>query len=1561
MGYTAKKGCFRVRFHTTLKDIAVSVIVLLSCAILCLYGMVRLGMGNPSQVFATYLLAALDSGGTYTLTTGHVERTYLKDLVLTNPKLDSNETTLISAEEIRISGGLPSLIGSVLFGQKEVAVAFSEPTIQFDAHLFNSRQGEGEDSALFSLAEQWLDKNTLKVTAEGMHANLQLQGLSLGLLDASFSLDLAPNRTMPTIGASLGTFTIGYQGIDATLQDAEATLSDTGEVLVYSAKTSLERENILLGFDSLIGRTRIEGFALGTQNLDISLSLETLDARVSQYLVNIPKLSGSVTLPFGTLGEARVSFDRLQAERGRYLLTVPTTTISGRWQEGLPSVALATKQGELVNFSFGGVAQTQARDITANAWYQDPGALRTQIALGSITLVRNDLESRVDDVFIEADASLESGKLASVSASLIADGQVHLLDEDINIDSDLEALVSYQVDTSSLSLSILLPELASSFTKQPLSTRFSFQQNREGSQLQAELSYLSQLSLRAVYDIPRQGEGSLFISSRLDGFPLSLLSPLFSRYAPFLQPYYQDSTNLIGNISFQSTSGGGTVLPFDGKVAIDLALLSAKVGRLEVDAGFTFLSDIKADAVLVDAMTLAVNDYRLVFTGQTELNHWLPRGRLELYQVADGQLLASTTFSDQPPARYRFQASTPLESSFQMEGLISRSSRELLNAEGSISLFSSVYPFSLSLNTSNLQFILTQENRLTLSGNLAPPISATLSTNDFTLPNRGFFANARLSGILDFDFFSVREFSVLSEALQIAGVSFQGRTYTLKTPLSATNNSLRLDDMLLMEGGQTFVSSLSYSGSDFVSLYRTAFFAPFDASFILKAEDEEKIALSLMGSPQRLTATAAISSLPLDRFVPELSGKVVDLTALGSSDLKTQLGLDGTLSVTEGDTSFVSKITADQDQLRFFSSRLSQPDFTYQGDALLIREGKAFSTGTFEHIRHLSYKDQLSNLSYELAIDLGMMNNLFDLPKAIATMLEGQVQADLVLSDILIYGERGFSDGTYRIKLADSQINVEGEHLDLEYDLASKSLSALLRPSFGIGFAIEGSFAPSDFGFSVSSIHFPLALINRTFLKPIFAFLDGTVQGELMVGGSPDAIRLYGQLSVDSSRMELFWLPQDIITMKNMSVTLDGTRGISPRVPFFSTNKITGKTVQGFGKVGAAFDGLRLENYEIHAESGDEMLYVWIPMQGFDADIRTYAGGTFNLFGVGFETWLDGQVMIQDTTMSLGIKDLPFWYVANNLTTTNFDVVTGKNVAFFYPNTPNPFIKATITENQRISFAYDHITDEFLIDGNFSFRSGEIYYFQKNFFITEGSLSLHTDAFTGQSQIQPTINLRAKLTDFDAAGNRVDIFLVLRESGLTNLNPQFESIPSKDVNEILEILGQSILPTGAYGQVNLYSVASLAAAATDVAERLGYLDASQTTQLTESIRISLGLDMFSLRSNILQNILFDALPGNTFGGVLSPLARYLNNTSIFMGKYVGRQFFLQALLHLSAMDRSKVQRSFLSPDLSLDLELSLDWMNPLGTISFFTQPNELSFTNILDTIGFSVTKRIVLR
>ena len=290
----------------------------------------------------------------------------------------------------------------------------------------------------------------------------------------------------------------------------------------------------------------------------------------------------------------------------------------------------------------------------------------------------------------------------------------------------------------------------------------------------------------------------------------------------------------------------------------------------------------------------------------------------------------------------------------------------------------------------------------------------------------------------------------------------------------------------------------------------------------------------------------------------------------------------------------------------------------------------------------------------------------------------------------------------------------------------------------------------------------------------------------------------------------------------------------------------------------AQLDGLGLDHYEVTIESIDDPIYLWIPMLGYDADLKLWAEGSFNLWGKGLETWISGDLLISDAIISLGIRGLPYWYTAENLTSSNFNFTTAKGVTFLYPNITNPIIKATISEGEKLSFTYDHLTDEVTMDGSLALRSGEIYYFQKDFFITEGALSVHTESFGGLPSVQPTINLRAKLTDYDSSGNRVDIFLILREASLSALNPQFESIPAKDTNEIFEILGQSILPSGAYGQFNLYSVAHLAAAATNVAERS---DTSMCFKpaLTETIRVSLDC-MFS-SSNILQNILLDTLPG----------------------------------------------------------------------------------------------------
>jgi len=103
-----------VRYHTTLKDIAVSVLVLVSCAILCLYGMVHLGMGNPSQYIADRLMQALDTGNQPTFKAESIDRTFLKSLIINKAELSLAENSSVSASRVEISGGLPAFALLVL-------------------------------------------------------------------------------------------------------------------------------------------------------------------------------------------------------------------------------------------------------------------------------------------------------------------------------------------------------------------------------------------------------------------------------------------------------------------------------------------------------------------------------------------------------------------------------------------------------------------------------------------------------------------------------------------------------------------------------------------------------------------------------------------------------------------------------------------------------------------------------------------------------------------------------------------------------------------------------------------------------------------------------------------------------------------------------------------------------------------------------------------------------------------------------------------------------------------------------------------------------------------------------------------------------------------------------------------------------------------------------------------------------------------------------------------------------------------------------------------------------
>ena len=261
------------------------------------------------------------------------------------------------------------------------------------------------------------------------------------------------------------------------------------------------------------------------------------------------------------------------------------------------------------------------------------------------------------------------------------------------------------------------------------------------------------------------------------------------------------------------------------------------------------------------------------------------------------------------------------------------------------------------------------------------------------------------------------------------------------------------------------------------------------------------------------------------------------------------------------------------------------------------------------------------------------------------------------------------------------------------------------------------------------------------------------------------------------------------------------------------------------------------------------------------------------------------------------------------------------------------------------------------VTGDIDVRGGEIFYFQKYFYITEGNIT-----FPDPTKIDPKINLRATLRDYDSDGNRVEIYLVMKDNTFGNISPTLESSPAKDLNEIMSILGQSILPSSTYGTVSVGSVASLVTEGIDILGRLGIVTtaANPISGMSESLKEVFGVDSFSIHSNIVNNILTDTLSSSFSDNysTYSPMARYLNGTTLNIGKYLSSSFYLQGMVHLAASSNAKDKYTFISDDLVLDTEFSLEWMNPAFKITFITSPSYLSFYSILDTFRFSISKTL---
>ncbi|MDR1419634.1 MAG: translocation/assembly module TamB [Treponema sp.] len=241
-------------------------------------------------------------------------------------------------------------------------------------------------------------------------------------------------------------------------------------------------------------------------------------------------------------------------------------------------------------------------------------------------------------------------------------------------------------------------------------------------------------------------------------------------------------------------------------------------------------------------------------------------------------------------------------------------------------------------------------------------------------------------------------------------------------------------------------------------------------------------------------------------------------------------------------------------------------------------------------------------------------------------------------------------------------------------------------------------------------------------------------------------------------------------------------------------------------------------------------------------------------------------------------------------TLVNMTVTTGKQVEFTWPTTGFPIIQAYADIGTQVKITADTSVPRFSIVSDINVSNGELYYFERSFYIRSGTIILREN----EERFEPRISARAEVRDRTDSGP-VTISLVVNNAPLFNFTARFESSPPLSQSEIFSLLGQPITgtggenPTGAMGRALLGSTADVLA------------QFQVVRRLERGVRDFLRLDMFSVRTQLLQNAIFE----NTLYRInRDPVDRnavvgnYFDNTSVFLGKYITPDFFGQAMLSL---------------------------------------------------------------
>ena len=529
----------------------------------------------------------------------------------------------------------------------------------------------------------------------------------------------------------------------------------------------------------------------------------------------------------------------------------------------------------------------------------------------------------------------------------------------------------------------------------------------------------------------------------------------------------------------------------------------------------------------------------------------------------------------------------------------------------------------------------------------------------------------------------------------------------------------------------------------------------------------------------------------------------------------------------------------------------------------------------------------------------------------------------------------GVLDNSFEGFFAASEITVDGAQRE-GWTIALSADSGLLGFDGGPGESIHGTIARDgnftmdlatplpiqgqasgrilagqlDSEFSVTALD--MGIINTMTPKTdVFTFTAGSARGALRIFGPINDPDWVGFLDVMDAELVFEPSPEPVKPL-NARLIFDGKSFTLPRIASYSG--------------GTKIEGEGLFYIDHWVPEGTELIFYVDEYPGvhiayaFDTIfVDGYATGAIRVRTDETTTKLDGKIQANSCRIALLRKEEEPTVSAVPLVPmyVDMDITTGKSVEFYWPAMNFPIVRTFARQGEEVSLVVNEETGEFFMDGEVQIRGGEIFYFDRSFYLRQGSISFEERI----DEFDPWIYALAEIRERDLNNEEIKIFLEA-DNKLSLFSPRFYSEPSRPDVEILNLIGGTIL--------NRFEDTDFGTAAvmltSDIIGQFGIL-----TPFERAVREILNLDMFTVRTQFLQNVLLDRIRGeNLVENSYNPL----DNTTLTLGKYLGTDLFVEALVRFQ-----NVEDLTSSSNIRTEGELNLEWITPFFLLEWTFTPS----------------------